>query len=87
MNPNLLWWLPFLPFLGFLLNFFTAIPACLVAWLWSTLLAPGAPESISTTAGDWIRVSGFHVPFSFTVDHLTLIMLAIITGLGFIIHL
>ncbi len=104
MNPNLLWWIPFLPFLGFLLNgtlgrrlprvgvtaialFFTFIPACLVAWLWSTLLTPGAPLSISTTAGDWIAVSGFHVPFSFTVDHLTLIMLAIITGVGFLIHL
>ena len=104
MPASSLWWIPFLPFLGFVLNgtigrklprtavtgialLFTVIPAMLVAWLWSTMLAPGAPLSITTTAGDWIRTSGFHVPFSFTVDHLTLIMLAIITGVGFLIHL
>ena len=32
-------------------------------------------------------VSGFHVDFAFSVDHLTLIMLAVITGVGFLIHI
>ncbi len=104
MPASYLWWIPFLPFLGFVLNgtlgrrlpragvsaialLFTAIPACLVAWLWATMLGGGAPLSLSTTAGDWISVSGFHVPFSLTVDHLTLLMLGVITGVGFLIHL
>jgi NADH-quinone oxidoreductase subunit L len=67
--------------------FFTAIPAALVAWLWSTMLAPGAPESISVVSRPWIAVSGFTVNFAFSVDHLTLIMLAVVTGVGFLIHL
>ena len=66
---------------------FTLLPACIVASLWATMLQAGAPQEITTTAGDWIAVSGFHVPFSFTVDHLTLVMLSIITGVGFLIHL
>ena len=67
--------------------FFTAIPAALVSWLWSTMLAPGAPESISVVSRPWIAVSGFTVNFVFSVDHLTLIMLGVVTGVGFLIHL
>ena len=67
--------------------FFTAIPACIVAWLWSFMLRAGAPESISVVSRPWIAVSGFQVNFAFAADHLTLIMLGIITGVGFLIHL
>ncbi len=35
----------------------------------------------------WIAISGFQVDFAFTVDHLTLIMLGVVTGVGFLIHL
>ncbi|MFC6644346.1 NADH-quinone oxidoreductase subunit L [Granulicella cerasi] len=104
MNPNLLWYIPLLPFLGFLLNgtigrkfprplvvavalFFTAIPAGIVAYLWTVLKAAGAPLAISVVSKPWIAVSGFTVNFAFTVDHLTLLMLSIITGVGFLIHL
>jgi NADH-quinone oxidoreductase subunit L len=103
MNSQYLWLIPILPFTGFLLNgtlgrrlpraavtgialFFTAIPAALVAWLWQTMLSTGA-ESISVVSRPWIAVSGFTVNFSFSVDHLTLIMLAVVTGVGFLIHL
>src|SRR6185312_12667656 len=65
----------------------TAIPAAIVAWLWSTMLAPGAPGVISATSGPWIAITGFQVNFAFTVDHLTLVMLAVVTGVGFLIHL
>ncbi len=65
----------------------TAIPAGLVAWLWSTMLAAGAPESISLNSGPWISIPGLRVDFAFTVDHLTLIMLGVVTGVGFLIHL
>jgi len=66
---------------------FTAIPAALVAWLWATMKAAGAPESISVVSRPWIAVSGFQVNFAFAVDHLTLIMLGVVTGVGFLIHL
>jgi NADH-quinone oxidoreductase subunit L len=52
--------------------------------------APGAPESIHSTitlfGNSWISISGFHADFAFTVDHLTLIMLGVVTGVGFLIH-
>lgn len=35
---------------------------------------------------DWISVGSLHIPFSFLVDQLTSIMLLIITGVGFLIH-
>ena len=66
---------------------FTAIPAALVAWLWATMKSAGAPETMRAVAGPWIAISGFHVDFAFTVDHLTLIMLGVVTGVGFLIHL
>ncbi|MGA7155598.1 MAG: NADH-quinone oxidoreductase subunit L [Acidobacteriaceae bacterium] len=69
---------------------FTAAPALIVAELWLFMKSAGAPLSFSITARpfgyDWLAVSGFHVPFAFTVDHLTLIMLAVVTGVGFLIH-
>src|SRR5438105_6395159 len=64
----------------------TAVPACIVAWLCSGMLGTGAPESFTVTSAHWIAISGFHVDFALAVDHLTLIMLGIVTGVGFIIH-
>ena len=104
MPTNLLWFIPLLPFLGFLINgtlgrklpraavsgvalIFTLIPACLVAGLWMAMRAVGAPESIEVASAPWIAVTGFQVNFAFTVDHLSLIMLSVVTGVGFLIHL
>jgi NADH-quinone oxidoreductase subunit L len=67
--------------------FFTAIPAAIVAWLWCTMRAAGAPDTINIVSRPWIAISGFQVDFAFTVDHLTLIMLGVVTGVGFLIHL
>jgi len=66
---------------------FTAIPAALWIWLWFTMKAAGAPESISVVSEPWIAITGFQVNFAFTVDHLTLIMLGVVTCVGFLIHL
>ena len=66
---------------------FTAAPAYIVAELWLFMKSAGAPLSLSVVSRPWIAVSGFHVDFAFTVDHLTLIMLGVITGVGFLIHL
>jgi NADH-quinone oxidoreductase subunit L len=104
-NPeNLLWYIPLLPFAGFLINgtlgrklprvvvsavalLFTAVPAGIVAWLWMLMRADGAPESIQAVSSPWLAITGFTVNFAFTVDHLTLIMLGVVTGVGFLIHL
>ncbi len=65
----------------------TAIPAAIVAWLWLAMKAAGAPEAIRTVGGPWIQITGLQIDFAFTVDHLTLIMLGVVTGVGFLIHL
>jgi NADH-quinone oxidoreductase subunit L len=102
MNTDLLWLIPILPFSGFLINgtlgrklpravvtgvalLFTAIPAGIVAWIWQTMLASGA-QKIHAVSAPWIAITGFQVNFAFTVDHLTMIMLAVVTGVGFVIH-
>ena len=104
LNPeNLLWFIPLLPFAGFLINgtlgrklprgvvstvalLFTALPAAITAWLWVLMRADGAPDSIEAVSRPWIKITGFTVNFAFSVDHLTLIMLAVVTGVGFLIH-
>ncbi|QHN03322.1 NADH-quinone oxidoreductase subunit L [Granulicella sp. WH15] len=103
MPPSLLWLIPLLPFTGFLINgtlgrklpravvagialLFTAVPAAIVLWLWQTMLSSGT-EKLQVVGAPWIAITGFQVNFAFTVDHLTMIMLAVITGVGFLIHL
>jgi NADH-quinone oxidoreductase subunit L len=44
-------------------------------------------HAINVTLFDWIDVGTYKVPFSFLVDQLSSIMLLIITGVGFLIHL
>jgi NADH-quinone oxidoreductase subunit L len=65
----------------------TAIPAAMVAWLWIVMKAAGAPEVIQVVGRPWIAITGLSVNFAFTVDHLTLIMLGVVTGVGFLIHI
>jgi NADH-quinone oxidoreductase subunit L len=65
---------------------FTLAPALIVLKLWIFMRSAGAPESFTITSAPWIAISGFHVDFAFTVDHLTLIMLGVVTGVGFLIH-
>ncbi|MBB5328167.1 NADH-quinone oxidoreductase subunit L [Tunturiibacter gelidoferens] len=65
----------------------TAIPAILVAWLWITMKADGAPEVLRVVSKPWIAITGLQIDFAFTVDHLTLIMLGVVTGVGFLIHM
>ena len=96
-----LWLIPALPLAGFLVNGIfgrrwpnkaVSLVACgsaLLSFLWvlKTLLALGdldAPylERYYT----WIQSGWLHVGFDFALDRLTAVMLLVVTGVGFIIH-
>jgi NADH-quinone oxidoreductase subunit L len=97
-----LWLIPLLPFAGFLLNglFGSRLPKWLVSAI--ALLAPlasfgvvasvayfvyaGGTLPYTETFGTWISAGALHIDFSFVLDQLSLTMLLIITGVGFLIH-
>src|ERR1017187_8135560 len=97
-----LWLIPLLTFAGFVLNGILGrrLPKSLVTAI--ALLAPlgafgvalnaafasasGLSLSHVETYGQWINAGLLHVDFSFTLDHLSLVMLLIVTGVGFLIH-
>ncbi|HTW47815.1 MAG TPA: NADH-quinone oxidoreductase subunit L [Acidobacteriaceae bacterium] len=96
-----LWLIPLVPFAGFLVNGLVgrkapkavvtavALIAALIPmlqvsailWNYHTLALPYAEN-----VGTWIRAGAFHADFAFAVDRLTLVMLCVVTGVGFIIH-
>ncbi len=98
-----LWLIPLLPFIGFLLNgllgrflnkalvttialLFTAAPLALVigiAFRFSSLTLP----YYERLPFAWIETSTFRADFDFLLDPLTLVMLLIVTGVGFLIHI
>jgi NADH-quinone oxidoreductase subunit L len=64
----------------------TLLPALIVVKLWIYMQSAAAPAQFMLTGAPWIAISGFQVNFAFSVDHLTLVMLGIVTGVGFLIH-
>ena len=96
-----LWLIPILPFLGFLLNgiFGKRLPkaainviACgsvLLSFLWvlKTLNALGSLETPYVEHYyTWIQSGTLNISVDFAVDRLTEVMLLIVTGVGFLIH-
>ncbi|HZQ45195.1 MAG TPA: NADH-quinone oxidoreductase subunit L [Acidobacteriaceae bacterium] len=65
---------------------FTLVPALIVLKLWVYMKSAGAPDHFTLTGAPWIAISGYQVNFAFAIDHLTLIMLGVVTGVGFLIH-
>ena len=103
MNPNLnLWLIPVLPLAGAAINgffgkkssrtavttvglFFSAAAfawALLVAFRFSSLALP-----YQEFFAHWLRSGGFSVDFAFYLDQLSLVMLLVVTGVGFLIHI
>jgi len=61
--------------------------AALCSLLLNSQLSNGLDTSFSTIFGNWIHVENFSVSFGFYLDSLSLVMISIITGVGFLIHL
>jgi len=98
---NYIWLIPILPFAGFLINGLgrKVLPksvigvigcsAVLASFVLSVLAFNQVSngEQISVNIFNWFDLGTFKVSFSFLVDRLSVIMMLIITGVGFLIHL
>ncbi len=92
--------IPFLPFIGFVINglFGKKLPKNVVGIIGSgTLLASfvlsvlcfnevAANGAIQVNLYNFLTVDSLHVDFGFLVDHLSVWMMLIVTGIGFLIH-
>ena len=103
MNIQLVWLVPVLPLIGFLINglFRNSLSKSLTGIIGSgtillsfvvSLLIFGQVrqpgfESTVVTFFDFISVGKLHIPFAFQIDQLSVLFLLIITGVGFLIHL
>ncbi len=103
MTPNLhLWMIPVLPLIGAAVNglfgkrfsrqtvvavalVFSAAAFAMALWIASQFSSPQAPH-IETLA-TWIRAGDFQADFAFYLDQLSLVMLLVVTGVGFLIHI
>jgi len=100
---NLLWLVPILPFVGFVLLVFGRLPRKLaagvgvgsvgVAALMTLLIAlqllslPSDEQVFRQMLWSWFSVAELDVAFTLYLDPLALVMMGIITGIGFLIHL
>jgi NADH-quinone oxidoreductase subunit L len=50
-------------------------------------LGPGADEQLSLVLWQWIPVGSLQIPMGFLLDHLSSVMLLVVTGVGSLIHL
>ncbi|MFZ0297120.1 MAG: NADH-quinone oxidoreductase subunit L [Candidatus Sulfotelmatobacter sp.] len=103
MNPNLnLWLIPVLPLAGAAINgflgkrssrqavstvalFFSGAAFAMALWVavrFSSLSLP-----YQEFVAHWIRIVGFRADFAFYLDQLSLVMLLVVTGVGFLIHI
>ncbi|MFZ0691260.1 MAG: NADH-quinone oxidoreductase subunit L [Acidobacteriaceae bacterium] len=96
-----LWLIPLVPLAGFLVNGLLgrkfSKPVVTTVALVASLI-PLAQVAVIVTKfssldlphienlGPWIQAGSFHADFSFQLDQLTLVMLCVVTGVGFLIH-
>src|SRR5438067_3824888 len=102
-DPNLyLWLIPLLPLIGGAINGLlgkrfsrqTVVAvalsfsgAALVMALWISAQFSSLALPHVETLAPWLRSGGLQVDFAFYIDQLSLIMLLIVTGVGFLIHI
>src|SRR5579863_4499492 len=101
-EPNLnLWIIPVLPLIGAAINGLfgrrfkngvvstVALLFTFAAFLyavWAALQWWGQTAPYNKVLGDWIWAGNFHAPFGFYLDRLSTIMMLVVTGVGFLIH-
>src|SRR5208337_1975222 len=102
MTPTLnLWLIPVLPLAGAAINGFfgkkssrtavstIALVFCGAAFAWALRVAwhfSSVSLPYQEYLAHWIRISGFTADFAFYLDQLSLVMLLVVTGVGFLIH-
>jgi NADH-quinone oxidoreductase subunit L len=101
LNP-LLWVIPILPLAGAAINGFfgrkssrkaisaVALVFCGAAFavaLWIALRFSSASSPYYFPLAHWLRSGSFRVDFEFYLDQLSLVMLLVVTGVGFLIHI
>jgi NADH-quinone oxidoreductase subunit L len=101
LNP-LLWMIPILPLAGAAINGFfgrrasrnaisaVALVFCGAAFavaLWIALHFSSASSPYYFPLAHWIRSGSFSVDYEFYLDQLSLVMLLVVTGVGFLIHI
>ena len=74
-------------FAGTVATLASAISFVCAVILVSKLGGEGAPASVSAKFFDWINVAGFNAPAAFVIDHISAIMVLVVTGVGTLIHL
>ncbi|MGA7294891.1 MAG: NADH-quinone oxidoreductase subunit L [Terriglobales bacterium] len=99
---NFLWLVPVFPLAGAAINGFfgrhsskkaitaLALGFCGLAFLLALTFAfnfSSASAPYSMDLAHWIRSGSFQVDFSFYLDQLSLVMLLVVTGVGFLIHI
>jgi len=96
-----IWLIPLLPLAGFIINGLgrNTLPKAVIGFLGSFLvlisfgISVGAFFQVKSTGPfnvnlfDWFSFGNFKVSFAFLIDQLSAIMLLIITGVGFLIHM
>jgi NADH-quinone oxidoreductase subunit L len=103
MTPNpYLWLIPILPLAGAAINGFfgrhsskkaisaIALTFCGAAFVVAAWIAIGFHPDSSPYYFDlahWLRSGDFHADFSFYLDQLSLVMMLVVTGVGFLIHI
>ncbi|MGB7188936.1 MAG: NADH-quinone oxidoreductase subunit L, partial [Acidobacteriaceae bacterium] len=103
MNSSLhLWLIPLVPLIGFLLNgifgrkfpkalvsaialIATAIPFAQVVDLWFHFSGISLPYI--EHLGTWFQTGSFRAGFDLQLDQLAMVMLLVVTGVGFLIHI
>ena len=100
---NLALLVPLLPLLGFLItglgykklkhNQAGIIASMLVALSFIVsvtlffILKSSGKDSATVTLFNWINIGSLNIPFAFLIDHLSLTMMMIVTGIGTLIHI
>ena len=101
-NINLAWLVPAFPLMGFLITglagkhlkhnqggiiasamiFFSFIVSVVLFFV----LRSSGQEAATVTLFNWIAVGNMNIPFAFLIDHLSLTMMLVVTGVGSLIH-